>query len=280
MAVTVQVNSSEWRLIAAHSTAQGCCSVPTAVTLGKTCDETSRQYVPDLIKGDYVSRPLPHHFSVHREANMSTAELERVLRHDLVYLGGGDLAYEMVDHFIQGSGQPIEHRNRSRLSNLASASPNFRRFANGTLRLIWQGLQRGGLAADRMQYTFYWRSQEFGWCEFSDDLRSAFQGYIVSLLWTPEPSQELRVVIGGTSGFKIFMRRLRTFTNGREIGAKCDLRFEICDHFGADERDHYVASLRALWLLQHARQGPHKPFCNLIIIERQAELLPGSLRLV
>jgi hypothetical protein len=216
--------------------------------------------IDDLRYGDYIGRDIPYSFSSHSENQWTNDQLENRLRERLRVLGAGALGNTMVDHFMTGNGQ--SRIWGSPLAGMVRRNPNYQTFLSSSKRLIWEGLQRVGLSTSRTQYTFYWRSEYFGWPEFNSSI-----GNVISR----PPGQALRCVIGGTSGWKIFARNLVIHSDNH---ATVELRFEICDHFGADSTDHYESGIRCLWLLQHARPGPQRPFCNLIALEENCELRP------
>ncbi len=72
---------------------------------------------------------------------------------------------------------------------------------------------------------------------------------------------ELKAVIGGTQGEKLFMT---SFTGNSALRSySVGLHFLICDDFGVDESDLYAPGLFPFWVLQHERGAAHyAPFIN------------------
>lgn len=168
---------------------------------------------------------------------------------------------------MTGNGQPRIWGTGSQLSGFVRRNANYQSFFRTTKRFIWEGLQREGLNTTRTRYTFYFHSPDFGWPTFGDAL-------VTTISWIfhyQDSGAPLRCVIGGISGWKIFARNLIVHSARR---VTLQLRFEICDHFGADNSDHYESGIICLWLLQHAKPGPQRPFCNLIAVEEDCELTP------
>jgi len=72
---------------------------------------------------------------------------------------------------------------------------------------------------------------------------------------------QLKVVIGGTQGERLFLMRFGGSVASRRYSAT--LRFLICDNFGVDEHDLYAPGLMAFWVLQHERSASlYAPFVN------------------
>ena len=263
MSVTLTVRSPVWKCIAGCCTQHGCATNPGGIqNLNRTCGIPARHgggMIDDLKYGDYITRPMPNNFSGYPESQWGNDQLLTQLRARLQIFGAGSLGNTMVDHFMTGNGQPRIWG--SPLAGMVHRDSNFFTFLSTSKRLIWEGLQREGLNTTRARYTFYWRSEYFGWPEFNS-------GILNALLFHP-PGQALSCVIGGISGWKIFARNLIVHATNH---ATVQLRFEICDHFGADSSDNYESGIRCLWLLQHARPGPQRPFCNLIAVEESCSL--------
>lgn len=255
MARTVHLNNSTWLCIGAESIAGGCVSGSGAGCSPRTvCPANAR--VADLRHHDYMNRPPPRFGSrgdalMSHMVGLSSAELQKTFREELRNMGAGAVGVEMVDHFMKGTGQYVLHRPGSPLVQQASSTSSFQS-GKGKILAFLQKKLAPQFGAGRQDYDF--ELPEVPWIEWST-------------LWHILPgssTKALGAAVGGTKGTKVFARNVY---ERPDRTLRLDLRIEICDHFGVDETDVYTIGLCAFWLLQHARQGPQKPFVNLLVLE-------------
>lgn len=263
MACMVPTGGSQWVCIGAQSIRGGCATQgANACRPGGGCGPRAR--APDLLHHDYVNRTLPARVIaydrllaatqpvVHALLNTNTG-LEFQLRAELRAAGGGTVGDRMVTRFMQGTGGTLVHGTGSPLAGMASISAHFTPAVTQSLGEVKARLATQ-TAGPRIQFDLEMRTVP--WLAFP---------ITNAIPWRAAHERTLAAAIGGTKGFKVFVRNLQVNTSARTFSAT--FRFEICDHFGVDETDLYSPGLFAFWKLQHARSGPQAPFSNLIAVE-------------
>ena len=273
MPIPVRVGDSQWVCIGVTCIDHGCASTATSrPRTGTVCEVRQDSPHMDLKYGDRLrsgapGAPLVIRLSVENMLDARTLAL--TLRGSLHTLAG-NIGNRMVDHFMAGNAGCYVHGAGSELHGIAQRDSSYRRAKSDILRLLRATLARQ-LGAPRREYDCAIEEQHLPWITFSAWRAAAAAAAHAAGIGRRYP---IGAVIGGTKGFKAFLRNLTLDQSRtrRTTEFRFDLRVEICDHFGADDGDHYTPGLRALWLLQHARRGRQKPFVNLIVVEEQASI--------
>lgn len=275
----VRPGDPAWVCIGYTCIAHGCVTNCLSCSPLDHCRPSSdpRHQPEDMRYGDYVGpgRFVPQAFAVTREATMNATDLEQILRRDLHALAG-TFGTRAVDTFMRGAVTCHVHDTGSAFSTQARGTDTFQSARTDILTLIRRRLapQAG---ACRATYQCEVEHRHMPWVTFPA-WRSlvggagVVRGTIGRLTETRFP---LGAVLGDTKGIKVFLRNLQVGPSRTQPGSttfQFDLRIEVCDHFGADNGDHYTEGLRALWLLQHARPGPQRPFVNVIVTEERASI--------